>query len=133
MKHTKIESILKSLELVRDGKILAHPDFLTTPLDELVKMCNGCGAAGKFDFVPDTIYGLWIGPNCNPHDHWYAVTASEAEKAQADREMLINNLRAIEACSLWILKPLRRMRALTYYAAVTDFGSKAYWKWKNMP
>jgi hypothetical protein len=131
MRHTQIQSILKSLELVKDGKILAHPDFLATPIDELVEMCNGCGAAGKFDFVPDTIYGLWVGPNCNVHDHWYAVTASHPEKAKADREMLINNLRAIEARSVWILKPLRRMRAMTYYVAVTDLGGKAYWKGKE--
>jgi hypothetical protein len=133
MRHTQIQSILKSLELVKDGKILAHPDFLTTPLDELVKMCNQCGPAGKFGrLVPNTIWGLWIGPNCNVHDHWYAVTASEEDKAQGDREMLTNNLRAIEACSTWIMKPPRRYRAITYYGVVVDCGSKIYWKGKEL-
>ena len=33
---------------------------------------NGCGAANaKFDFVPDTIYGLDISPACKAHDWEY--------------------------------------------------------------
>lgn len=124
---------MKSLDLVRAGKLIAHPDFIFTPLDILLDVCNGCGQAGKFDFVPDTILGLWVGPNCNLHDYWYYRGTTEQDKEQADMEMLFNNLRAIEACSTWILKPFRRQRALTYYATVTDLGHNAYWKGKEKP
>ena len=130
MKRTQIESILKSMELVSAGKLVAHHDFIKVGLLDLIEICNGCGAKGKFDFVPDRIWGLWVGPVCNIHDFGYHVGTTHEDKAQADRDMLTNNLRAIEACSTWIMKPLRRQRALTYYSMVTDLGGPAFWAGK---
>ena len=131
-RRTKIESIERTIELVEAGDLIAHPLFLQAPFSELLEICNGCGAAGaKFDFVPDTIWGLWVGPTCNLHDFDYHMGRTDQDKAEADIRMLANNLRTIEACSTWILKPPRRMRALNYYQAVTDFGGPAFWSGKE--
>lgn len=126
-KRTKLEMILRAIELVKEGKLDAHPLFLQTEIDELLLICNGCGAADSKLPVPDTIWGLWVGPGCCLHDFEYHIGETQAAKELADRRMLSNNLMAIEACSTWILKPPRRQRAMTYYAAVTDFGHDAFW------
>ena len=130
-KRTKVESIERTIQLVREGKLKAHPDFLMTSFGDLLDICNGCGAAGSKLPIPDTIYGLWVGPGCNLHDFRYHIGKTAKDKEMADIEMLANNMRAIEACSTWILKPFRRRRALTYYGAVTDLGDKAFWKGKE--
>jgi len=132
-KRSLMDSVFKTLDLVEAGKIMAHPGFIKTELADLLDICNGCGAAGSKLPVPDTIWGLWVGPNCNLHDYRYHIGKTEFHKQVADLEMLSNNLRAIEECSVWFLKPMRRQRALTYYAAVTDLGDAAFWAGKDRP
>lgn len=96
------------------------------------KICNGCGATNaKFDFVPDSIYGLKITQACNIHDWMYHEGKTIADKAEADRVFLNNLLRLIEAGSRRLLKPFRRRRALKYYEAVIAYGGPAYWSNKN--
>lgn len=96
-------------------------------------ICNGCGSAqAKFDFVPDSIWGLSIKPVCDIHDFMYLFGQTLADKEEADRVFLNNLLRLIEAGSGW-LKMLRRRRALKYYEAVVAFGGPAYWDGKNKP
>ena len=36
--------------------------------DMKARICNGCGAKGMFDFIPDTMYGMKICEACNIHD-----------------------------------------------------------------
>lgn len=94
-------------------------------------VCNGCGAANaKFDFVPDTIYGLSINDACNIHDWMYHVGRTIEDKQEADRVFLNNMLRIIEHKGGW-LKILRRMRAIKYYGAVADMGGPAFWDGKE--
>lgn len=95
--------------------------------------CNGCGANGALDVVPDTVWGLSVTEACNIHDYMYATAASTlAAKDEADRCFLNNMLRLIASAGGW-LAPLRRRRARIYYEAVSHFGGPAFWKNKNQP
>lgn len=125
-------SLARTKDLVRTGVLDAHPDFVETPIEDLLWICNGCGAANaKFDFVPDTIWGMRISPACHIHDFDYNIGKVIEDKFSADRRMLNNLLRLIERGSSRILRRFRRRRALTYYNAVTDFGGPAFWSGKN--
>jgi hypothetical protein len=96
------------------------------------EICNGCGAGNaKFDFVPDSIYGLYIGEVCNIHDYMYHVGVTLADKEEADRVMRNNLIRLINNKG-GILKTLRRWRAGTYYVAVDKYGGPAFWEGKNV-
>lgn len=103
-------------------------------LKELI--CNGCGSAqAKFDFIPDSIYGLLIKEACQIHDWMYHIGITLEDKQEADRVFLNNLLRLIEAqkgAFNKVLKPLRRRRALKYYEAVNAFGGPAYWSNKDV-
>jgi len=103
--------------------------------DEHSLLCNGCGAANaKFDFVPDTIWGLCITPACHVHDAMYSQGKNIEDKASADRTFMNNLLRLIERELGWLgklLKPFRRRRALKYYEAVVAFGGPAFWSNKT--
>jgi len=94
---------------------------------------NGCGAAGaKFDFVPDTIYGIYIGEACAVHDFMYHVGRSIEDKEEADRVFLNNLLRLIDKRKPWYVpKFLCRIRCRNYYRAVKYFGGPAFWKTKG--
>lgn len=94
---------------------------------------NGCGPGGwKVDLVPDTIWLLDVSPACDIHDWMYACGATIADKDEADRTMLNNCLRLIQAAGgWWPLPMLRRQRAKIYYLAVKYFGGPAYWSGKN--
>ena len=112
-------------------KLYEPASFTKASAAQKKKICNGCGAANsKFDFVPDTIYGLKICAVCDRHDWMYHKGKDIYDKEEADRVFLNNLLRLIESGSRW-LKPLRRRRALKYYEAVVVFGGPAYWRGKN--
>ncbi len=88
---------------------------------------GGCGPGGSGDkYVPDTIWGLRVTPSCSIHDWMYHYGLTNEDKEVADRVFLNNMLRQIEAAEGWI-KPLRRLRARTYYNAVKYFGGPAFW------
>jgi hypothetical protein len=93
----------------------------------------GCGAEkARFDFVPDSIYGVSIKPACIIHDYAYLVGKTIEDKQHADREFLNNLLRLIEANDKWYYPTmLARRRALKYYEAVVAFGGTAFWDGKN--
>ena len=114
--------------------VLYAPEaYWKLPKEEKDKICNGCGAQGKFDFVPDTIYFLNISEVCSIHDYCYHVAMpSLSYKEEADRIFLNNMLRLIEAKTKWKwLRFLRRRRAYKYYLAVKYFGAPAFWVGKN--
>jgi len=108
------------------------PSYTDASKGQRDAICNGCGAANaKFDFVPDTIYGLCITPACNIHDWMYDEAGPDIVfKREADRVFLNNILRIIEDKG-GFLKFLRRRRALKYYLAVKYLGGLAFWKDKN--
>jgi len=97
-------------------------------------ICNGCGSAkAKFDFVPDTIYGLNITEACYIHDYGYHIGLTMDDKKAADTQFLQNMLTIINTKSAWIMKWPRRWRAMTYYSAVCDKGHDAFWHGKMRP
>lgn len=114
--------------------LYAPPIYYTATLEERNAIVNGCGAAGaKFDFVPDTIWGLSITPACDIHDWMYHFALpTNAEKVEADRIWMHNMLRLIEHKG-GFLKRARRRRALLYFKAVENFGGPAFWADKNKP
>jgi hypothetical protein len=96
------------------------------------EICNGCGSAGaKFDFIPDTIYGLNITEVCNIHDYDYHVGETEEDRRAADHRFLNNLMIIINMKGGW-LRWFRRRRALKYYEAVRELGSDAFWAGKVM-
>lgn len=108
------------------------PGYMELSEVERFVICNGCGAANsKFDFVPDTIYGLSITEACYRHDYAYHVGKTEADKKAADEQFLRNMLTIINTQSTSLLKWPRRWRAMTYYSAVCDKGHKAFWEGKS--
>ena len=94
--------------------------------------CNGCGTKGLGGWlVPDTLWGLDITEICNMHDWMYAEGKVQSDKWFADRMFLENMLDLIDReSSIW-LKWLRRTRAMSYYSAVCDLGSQAFWTGKK--
>lgn len=117
----------------RNATLYAPPAYITATETVREMVTNGCGPGGwKVDLVPDTIYGLDVAPACNIHDWMYMAGQTIADKEEADRVMLNNLLRLIEAtdCPSW-LRWLRRRRAHSYYLAVHQFGGPAFWSGKN--
>lgn len=123
----------RTRELARLGVLYSPASFRASSFETLTKVCNGCGAANaKFDFVPDTIYGLRISPACNIHDWMYHNGRTLEDKMEADRVMLNNILRLIKRDKKWFRpKFLMRRRALKYYYAVKYFGGPAFWSGKD--
>lgn len=119
--------------LVRCGVLYAPAAFMSMPLEHVAACVNGCGAAGaKFDFVPDTIWGIPIGEACAIHDFMYHVGMSDEDKQEADRVFLNNLLRLIAKRKPWYIPAiLPRRRARKYYLAVKYFGGPAFWAGKN--
>lgn len=106
-------------------------EMLNSEPGELNNIINGCGSTGaKFDFVPDSIYGLKITSACNIHDFMYFEGETLEDKKEADRVFLNNMLRIIEAKG-GPFKFLRKMRARAYFQAVKFFGSGAFWAEKT--
>jgi hypothetical protein len=110
----------------------SFPGYMELDDAERFVICNGCGAANsKFDFVPDTIYGLSIREACYRHDYGYHVGKDIQDKMAADDQFLRNMLFIINTQSTPLLKWPRRWRAMTYYSAVCDKGYKAFWAGKQ--
>lgn len=126
--------LLRTKRLVIQGKLFAPVSFKTLPIITLMEICNGCGAANaKFDFVPDKIYGTYIGYACHIHDFMYNEGKTIEDKDEADRIMRNNMLRLIDMDSHKWWKPtkLQRIRASIYYWTVQQLGGPAYWADKN--
>ena len=133
MNDKKRVNILTTRTKALGGGLYAPSIFFKEPIETLVDICNGCGAAGaKFDFVPDKIYGTSIGKACIIHDYMYYIGTTVEDKEEADRVFLNNMIRLIEEDSHKWYKPtaLQRRRALKYYEAVTYFGGAAFWAGK---
>lgn len=111
--------------------LYAPPGYHDLPPAARERICNGCGSArAKFDFVPDTIFGLPIRAACDIHDYMYFMGETIEDKERADRVFLNNLLRLIDARGGW-LRSLRRLRAWHYYRAVAALGGPAFWQGKT--
>ena len=129
-----MNKLSKCLGLAQIGLLYAPASFLNASIKELELVCNGCGAANaKFDFVPDRIYGTYIGHACTIHDWMYNEGRSIEDKDEADRVFLNNIYRLIEIDKKKWYKPtrLQRIRAKGYYNGVKYFGGSAFFKGKN--
>lgn len=105
----------------------SEPGYMELSDVERFTICNGCGSASaKFDFVPDTIYGLSIKEACYRHDYAYHIGRTEHDKRRADKQFLANMLTIINTQSTALLKWPRRWRAMSYYSAVSDRGHAAF-------
>lgn len=130
MPRTLESLITESKQLAATGKITAPVNYLASETKDLINVVNGCGSAlAKYDFIPDTIYGAYIGWVCFIHDFEYYDGQNIEDKEAADRRMLNNLLRLINNVKGWrkYIKPLMRRRALKYYEAVNRFGGPAFW------
>ncbi len=124
MGNSIVQSIINALD--------ADKSYGEASQGEIDLICNGCGSAqAKFDFIPDTVYGLSVKPACYIHDWDYSIGETIKYKKMADRRFRNNMLRLIDSGSCRLLKGLRRRRALKYYYAVKAFGGPAYWAGKN--
>lgn len=115
---------------------LYQPDsYLTAPKQAREDICNGCGPTGWLaKFVPNTIYLLDISKACDIHDWMYWEGKTAQDKERADRVLLNNILRLIEAHGGWgWLQTLRRKKAQFYYEVVRNYGGPAYWAGKVDP
>lgn len=84
----------------------------------------------KWDFVPDTVWGLSVRPACDIHDWMWAHATDIAGMDAGNRVFLNNMLRIVEARGGW-LRRFRRRRCYAYYLAVAKFGSHHFWRGKN--
>lgn len=128
---TKYEQVLRTIELIKEGVLQAPADFLVCPISTLETICNGCGSAdSKFDFVPDTMWSLYIGYACHIHDYEYEKGETKEHKKIADKRFH-KNMRALIKLKGGIFRFPRYVRAYLYYAAVKRKGYPAFFKGKE--
>lgn len=129
----RVKTLLKAQALAIDGTLYAPKEFVEATLDELLDICNGCGAADSWFRPPRRIYGTLIVYACHIHDWMYNYGKVKEDKDEADRVMENNINRLITIDSEKWYKPtfLQRRRAKKYYLAVKHFGGEAFWAGKN--
>ena len=129
----RLKRLLKAQELARAGVLYAPASFLTATEQQLLEVCNGCGAAGSWFRPPKRIYGTLIVYACHIHDWMYDSGSTNEDRDEADRTMCNNMMRLIDRDADKWHKPtfLQRRRALKYYWAVHNFGGSAFWAGKN--
>jgi len=117
------------------GDLLASPSFIAATPEQIAATVNGCGDSGaKFDFVPESIYGLRVSWACYVHDWDYLEGETLEDKSNADYRFLRNMLWLVErerGFVAAVLRLFRRRRALVYYEAVVEFGHTAFWRGKD--
>lgn len=125
-----LDSIIDTMELVKAGKLDASQRFKDAEIDELLEICNACGAKGSRLPVPQTAWGMSLKPMCHIHDTDYHWGDTIDDKEEADRRMKNNGCRLIRLRSAWFLKSFRRARVQTYYILVKTWGGEAFWDGK---
>ncbi len=105
-------------------RLIAPESYRRATAIERARYCNGCGGAGSWSswMVPNHMWGLCVLEACNIHDWAYAHGLG---KARADMMLFRNLLILCGQGSRWLL-PLRALRCLTYYLAVTFCGRRFY-------
>ena len=102
--------------------------MLSHHIDYIPKDKCSCGAENaRFDYVPDTIFGLSIKMACCIHDDRYSRGGNESDRGDADEEFLHNLLTIIHSFDKWYYPHwLARHRAMTYYDAVVRYGAGSF-------
>jgi len=98
----------------------------------ILQRSGGCGP-GKYGdkAVPDTMWTLDVKPLCKLHDLEYEVGETEQDKEDADINFLRNLINYIKVHTKFrVIRILRNYRAMSYYIAVTEFGTEAFLKGK---
>ncbi len=121
------KEIYEAQKLAIVDVLISSAVFKNSPLDRLVGICNGCGAAGSWFRPPAKIWGTSIIEACIIHDHAYYTGSNYDDKKEADKDFLDNMLTLIDRRSRWY-KPTRfqRWRAKRYYQAVKYYGGAAF-------
>lgn len=105
----------------------ASSSFLAATEKQRRLVCNGAGPAGAGWVVPDTLWGLSITASANIHDWDYAFGREQGlTRQEVDKRFLRNMYAQIDRDAGWankLLKPLRQLRARSYYRAVAATGS----------
>ena len=102
--------------------------MLSHHIDYKPKDKCSCGAEdARFDYVPDTIFGLSIKMACCIHDDRYSRGGREADRILADMEFLSNMLTIINSHKKWYYTHwLARKRTMIYYDAVVRYGAGSF-------
>jgi hypothetical protein len=112
--------------VVRKG--LTAPDgFWRLHPKDYKRICNGMGPKGFGWLVPDTMWGLNVSRAGDIHDFMYYWGLWPREFCD---KLFLRNILAIINKKGGKLAPLRRVRAHTYYKAVSLFGASSY-SWRN--
>jgi hypothetical protein len=111
--------------------LVAPATYWTASRARKAAICNGCGAKHGISryFIPNSLWGLSVRPACDIHDWMYFQGISPADREYADLTFLRNLLSLVEQGHGPLAKALRlprRLRALSYYGAVRDFGAAAF-------
>lgn len=133
MTNKRLLRLLKTQKLAQANIVFAPANFLNATHDNLLDICNGCGAEGAWFRPPNKMYGTNIEAACHIHDWMYEGGFTSEDKDEADRVFLNNMFRIIDQDSYKWYKPtfLQRRRALKYFEAVKYGGGAAFWKHKN--
>lgn len=114
-------------------KLMIPDDYVGLTREQIKEVSNGCGSSqARFDFIPDTMYGLDISLACDYHDLMYRDGKTERDKEVADAFFLVNMLHLINRRG-GPLRHFRRLRALSYYSGVFECGGDAFWDKKVRP
>lgn len=129
----KLSVLLKAQELAQMGILYAPANFLCASQGDLLKFCNGCGAADSWFRPPKRIYGTLIVYACIIHDWQYSFGLTNEDKEEADRVFRNNMNRLVTRDARKWYKPtkLQRIRVNIYYTAVKRYGGEAFWVGKN--
>jgi hypothetical protein len=129
---TSREELLKAQQLAISGVLYAPNSFKLASIEELLRVCNGCGAADSWFRPPKRIWGTLIVYACIIHDWMYGKGFDEDDKQEADRVFKGNMNRLVTRDSGKWYKPTKaqRLRVLGYYYAVVWHGHEAFWAGK---
>lgn len=129
----KLAELTRTKLIALKGGLFVPTSFMDASFTVLYEVCNGCGASGSWFRPPAKMYGTNMVYAFHIHDWMYHKGVTIEDKEEADRVMLNNLYRLIEADSDKWYKPtfLQRRRALKYYWAVKYGGGPAYWEGKE--
>lgn len=107
---------------VRGEDGLLYPsEFLQLSVAEKDRICNGVGGGEFAKYIPDTIWGLNVAKSADGHDFSYDKGGWEVEREIADKVFYFNLITQING-SFALLRPVRKIRARTYYRIVRGVG-----------
>ena len=124
----RVEVVVFGKPTGKYANLIVPDEYLAATPGLIASICNGCGAANaKFDFVPDTNYGLDLNPACKPHDWEYYYGTTEEDKRRGDGLFYTNQIRLVQAYGGWLQWP-RERRSLKYYLVVKHLGHSAFYE-----